>query len=69
MGHPAAFPEYIAELNILTWSNEGDMVFDPFLGSGTTGKVAVLNGRDFIGAEISIEYFEISMDRIQQVSQ
>lgn len=62
--HPAVFPEKLAEDNILSWSVEGDMVFDPFLGSGTTGKMAILNNRKFIGAEICDKYYDIAKERI-----
>jgi DNA modification methylase len=64
--HPAIFPEQLAEDHILTWSNPGDIVFDPMTGSGTTGKMAVLNNRDFIGIEISQEYLEIAKQRITE---
>ncbi len=50
--HPAIFPEQLANDHIISWSNEGDTVFDPFLGSGTTGKMALLNGRKIIGIEL-----------------
>lgn len=63
--HPAPFPEPIAEDHIRSWSAEGDVVFDPFLGSGTTGKMAVLNGRNFIGIERDEGYFKIAEDRIR----
>ena len=62
--HPGAFPEQLAADHILSWSNEGDTVLDPFCGSGTTGKMAVLNNRHFIGIEISGEYLEIARQRI-----
>ena len=62
--HPAIFPERLAEDHILSWSNEGDLVFDPFLGSGTTGKMAILNNRRFIGIELDENYFEIASKRI-----
>jgi DNA modification methylase len=65
-GHPAQFPEQLANDHILSWSNEGDAVLDPFMGSGTTGKMAVLNGRNFIGIEIDAEYFEIAKRRISE---
>jgi site-specific DNA-methyltransferase (adenine-specific) len=65
-GHPAPFPEALARDHILSWSNEGDTVFDPFLGSGTTGKMAVLNGRDFIGIERDPDYFTIAERRIAE---
>lgn len=54
--HPAIFPEKLAEDHILSWSHEGDIVFDPMCGSGTTCKMAYLNKRNFIGVDISEEY-------------
>lgn len=65
--HPAQFPEPIANDHIVSWSNPGDTVLDPFCGSGTTGKMAILNGRKFIGIEISDEYCEIARARIGSV--
>ena len=64
-GHPAIFPEQLAKDHIVSWSNENDIVFDPFTGSGTTGKMAKLLKRDFIGAEKVKEYFDISVTRIK----
>jgi site-specific DNA-methyltransferase (adenine-specific) len=61
--HPAIFPEKLAEDHILSWSNEGDIIFDPMCGSGTTGKMAKLNNRNFIGIEISEEYCQIASER------
>jgi DNA modification methylase len=63
-GHPAVFPQALARDHILSWSNEGDTVFDPFLGSGTTGKMALLNNRNFIGIERDPTYFAIAQERI-----
>ena len=68
-GHPAIFPEALARDHILSWSNPGDVVLDPMMGSGTTGKMAVLSGRDFIGIEIAAEYFEIAQRRIAEAQQ
>lgn len=65
--HPAVFPEQIANDHIISWSNEGDIVFDPFVGSGTTGRMAVLNNRNFIGIDISNEYCEMSIERIEDI--
>ena len=65
--HPAIFPEQLAEDHIISWSNPGDIVLDPFLGSGTTAKMALLNNRNFIGFEISEEYCEIAEQRISQI--
>lgn len=62
--HPAIFPEQLAEDHIRSWSNPGDVVFDPFMGSGTTGKIALLMERDFIGIEINPDYFEIASRRL-----
>lgn len=63
--HPAPFPEQLANDHIISWSNENDVVFDPFMGSGTTGKMAKLNNRKFIGIEKVPEYFEIAKQRIE----
>jgi len=63
--HPAIFPEKLAHDHIISWSNEGDTVFDPFMGSGTTGKMAKLTGRDFIGIELDQGYFDIAKQRIE----
>lgn len=62
--HTATFPEELARDHIISWSNEGDIVFDCFMGSGTTGKMALLNNRKFMGIEKVEEYFEISKERI-----
>ena len=63
--HPAVFPEALARDHILSWSNEGDLVYDPFMGSGTTAKMAILNNRNYIGSEISEEYCEIIRKRLE----
>lgn len=63
-GHPAPFPESLAQDHILSWSNEGDLVLDPFCGSGTTLKMAKRNRRDYIGIEISQEYIDIANNRL-----
>lgn len=62
--HPAMYPEALAQDHILSWSNPGDTVLDTFSGSGTTGKMAVLNGRNYVGIEISPEYVDLSKGRI-----
>jgi DNA modification methylase len=67
--HPAVFPEQLANDHIISWSNENDVIFDPFMGSGTTGKMAILNGRDFIGIEKDEEYFKMAKNRIEQAQQ
>ena len=62
--HPEIFPEELAEDHILTWSNEGDIILDPMVGSGTTTKMAKLNNRNFIGFDINQEYIDIANQRI-----
>lgn len=66
--HPAIFPEALARDHILSWSNPGDVVLDPLLGSGTTGKIALESGRRFIGIDISAEYLRIAKKRIGAVT-
>lgn len=63
--HPAQFPEKLAQDHILSWSNKGDIILDPFMGSGTTAKMSKLNGRNFIGFEISKEYCDIAEERLK----
>jgi site-specific DNA-methyltransferase (adenine-specific) len=58
--HPAIFPEKLAEDHILSWSDENDIVLDPFSGSGTTCKMAKKNNRKFIGIDISEEYCKLA---------
>jgi len=65
-GHPAVFPEQLANDHIISWSNENDLVYDPFMGSGTTAKMAILNNRNYIGSEISEEYCKIIETRIKE---
>jgi len=67
--HPAPFPEALARDHILSWSNPGDVVLDPMMGSGTTGKMAVLTGRQFIGIDTSDEYVELAQRRIANEQQ
>ena len=65
--HPAIFPEALAYDHIISWSNPGDVVLDPFSGSGTTAKMARLAGRKYIGFEISEEYCRIAEERLASV--
>lgn len=64
-GHPAVFPYQIARDHIISWSNEHDVVLDPFLGSGTTRIAAYDLNRQFIGYEISKEYFDKEEERFE----
>lgn len=63
--HTAIFPSQLANDHILSWSSPGDIVYDPFMGSGTTAKMALRNNRQFIGTEISNKYCEIANKRIE----
>ena len=63
--HPAVFPEKLAADHIVSWTNPKELVFDPFMGSGTTAKMAVLNDRRFIGCDIVAEYCKIAAGRIE----
>jgi site-specific DNA-methyltransferase (adenine-specific) len=65
-GHPAVFPQMLVRDQIISWSNEGDIVLDPFMGSGTTAEVARYLGRHYIGFEIAAEYCEIIKQRLSQ---
>jgi site-specific DNA-methyltransferase (adenine-specific) len=65
--HPAIFPEALAQDHILSWSNPGDIVLDPMCGSGTTCKMAKLNGRNYIGIDIAEEYVELARRRVEEV--
>ncbi len=65
--HPAIFPEQLAYDHILTWTDEGDVVYDPFAGSGTVLKAAMINNRKFMGSEIVKEYFELVNKRLKLI--
>jgi site-specific DNA-methyltransferase (adenine-specific) len=67
-GHPAPYPEKLVHDHIITWSNENDIILDPFIGSGTTGKMAKLLNRNFIGIELDTTYFDIAKKRIESVT-
>jgi len=63
--HPAIFPEQLCGDHIKSWSNDGDLIFDPFMGSGTTAKMAILLNRKYIGSDISQEYVDLANERIK----
>lgn len=65
-GHPAVFPKKLAIDHVLSWSNDNDVVLDPFLGSGTTAIACVETNRHYIGFEISEEYFDIACKRLDE---
>lgn len=66
--HPAIFPEKLVADHLLSWTNEGDTVLDPFMGSGTTGKMCSVYNRNFIGIEVNKDYFEIAKKRINNAN-
>lgn len=66
--HPTQKPIQIIEYLIKILSNEEDLVFDPFMGSGTTGKSAIKLNRRFIGIELNKKYFEIAEKRISSIN-
>lgn len=66
--HPAVMPGKLADGHIRTWTDPGETVIDPFMGSGTTGVEAVKCGRRFVGIEISPKYFEIACKRIAEAN-
>jgi site-specific DNA-methyltransferase (adenine-specific) len=63
----AVFPEELVEKVLINFTKEGDLVYDPFFGTGTTGAVAKKMGRRYIGSEISKEYVKIARDRIKKI--
>jgi site-specific DNA-methyltransferase (adenine-specific) len=63
--HPAIFPEKLAEDHIISWSNENEIVYDCFGGSGTTAKMSIINNRKWIVSETSSEYCEIIKERVK----
>ena len=65
--HPAQFPVSVIDRIVKASSNHGDILFDPFIGSGTTAEVAIRNGRNAIGFEIKPEYISIAVERLEQV--
>ncbi|AER19492.1 DNA methylase [Streptococcus phage phiD12] len=65
--HPTQKPIQLISHFVELLSNSGDLIVDPFMGSGTTGVVAKSLGRNFIGIELSEEYFDISSKRIEEL--
>ena len=66
--HPAIFPEELVKRHIISWSNENELIYDPFMGSGTTSKIAILNNRNYIGSELSEEYCQIEKIRLSSIN-
>ena len=66
--HPTQKPEWLLERVISATSNPNSIVFDPFLGSGTTAVVAKKYGRQYLGAELDRDYFKKAVERINQTT-
>ena len=64
--HPAMFPELLAKDNILSWSNENDLVLDTFAGAGTTPAISKELNRNYIGFEIDESYYNIALRRVEE---
>lgn len=64
--HPCQFPVALVQRLVLSMTNQGDLVFDPFMGVGTTAVAAIINGRRAAGAEIVRSYYDIAVERINQ---
>jgi site-specific DNA-methyltransferase (adenine-specific) len=67
VGHPAPFPEELPNRLIQLYSFEGDIILDPFIGSGTTAVAALKSGRRYVGYEISKEYIDLAEKRIEPI--
>jgi site-specific DNA-methyltransferase (adenine-specific) len=66
--HPATFPLQLSQDHVISWSNEGDLICDPFMGSGTTGVACMNTNRRFIGIEKEKQYFDIAQKRIEDAT-
>ena len=66
--HPAPFPEELVGQCLILTTDENDLIYDPYMGSGTSAKVAKQLKRNYIGSEISPEYCQIAEDRIKAIS-
>ena len=64
INHPAIFPEALARDHIISWSNPGDIILDPFAGSGTTAKMSKVLSRHWLGFDISQEYVDLANRRV-----
>ena len=63
-GHPAVYPQKLVEEHIKSWCNEGDLVLDPFMGSGTTALAAKKLNRNYVGIEINKDYYILINERL-----
>jgi len=62
--HPAIFPCQLAVDHIKSWTHEGDIVYDPMMGSGTTAKAAIITNRNYVGSELVKEYYKLCLERV-----
>ena len=67
--HPAVFPYELPYRHIISWTNEGDIVLDPFIGSGTTALAAIDLNRKYLGFEMNEEYYNISVSRTEKLKE
>ncbi|HUY34189.1 MAG TPA: site-specific DNA-methyltransferase [Pirellulales bacterium] len=67
--HPAQFPLDLVERIVLGFSDEGDMVLDPFMGSGTTADACIRHGRNVVGFEVNVEYCRYVAKRLKRVNE
>lgn len=65
--HPAIFPEELAAKHIITWTKKDDLVYDPFMGSGTTAKMSILLDRNWVGSELDSTYSDICNRRLEGI--
>ncbi|MDA1278501.1 MAG: site-specific DNA-methyltransferase [Chloroflexi bacterium] len=65
VGHPAPFPEELPRRAIELYTFSGEVVLDPFMGTGSTALAAVKNHRHFVGYDVSSEYVELAQDRLE----
>jgi site-specific DNA-methyltransferase (adenine-specific) len=65
--HPAIFPEELVAKHLITWTKENDVIYDPFMGSGTTAKLSLQLGRKWIGSELDESYSNICNKRIDGI--
>jgi DNA modification methylase len=65
--HPAIFPEELAAKHIITWTKQNDLVYDPFMGSGTTAKMSILLDRNWVGSELDSTYTDICNRRLKGI--
>ncbi len=66
IGHPAPYPVALVDRLIRLLSYQGDVILDPFLGSGTTAVAAAQSGRHYVGYDTSQEYIELAKKRISE---